>query len=260
MNRALVHSPWGVLVAVYLAIAGGIAGLALLAPWLGPHPVRTRHAFDLSVNRATIALYVVGTGCLVVDLGRPLRAYRMLTGFNAASPIAYGTRVLLVEGFLLVVWRLLLRRRSAALARGDLELTGTATRALYWLVPAAVTVAGGLLTLYPGWLVSRVWMSPWRGASAYGLFIGTTLLMGAAGCVLAGATVERVRAVVAAGLVLALLPTLRAPTSLASVTIGVAVVGAVPLAARVTTARAWLAVATAAVARSAWLLLAGRIS
>lgn len=104
--------PWGILIVVYLFLAGGSAGAFI-----------TSTAVLLATgekNRRTIAwgAYLtpipisIGTGLLVLDLGRPLNAFHLFMTIVPTSPMSFGSWLLSIFILLSVVYAALLLPKS----------------------------------------------------------------------------------------------------------------------------------------------------
>jgi len=177
-----MQQPWGPLLAFYFVAIGVPSGLTLAALWhrnrWPQHPGR--------VERWTIwtalAVLLVASVVLVVDLGRPAGFFLMLTRFdNLGSPIAIGAKIIAVKVFVLAVAAYLLRRRHGP---GDVPLRpgNAAARVLDTAVVWLLGITSLALAVYPTAVLARAWFVPLADTSGAALiFLLTALLMGAAG-------------------------------------------------------------------------------
>ncbi|MDF2710282.1 MAG: molybdopterin oxidoreductase, rane subunit [Nonomuraea muscovyensis] len=175
--------PWGPLLAAYVVLVGLASGLTLVTWWLNRPGGSAAPSIDRYGAWGAMAVLVVISVVLVVDLGRPERFYLVITRFeNPASPIAMGAKLIAVKMFLLAVVIYALERRSPARAnRVSVVLVRT------------VVLTSFALAVYPAALLARSWGSPLANSSGSALiFVITALLMGAA-AVLIALSVVRVR-------------------------------------------------------------------
>lgn len=173
-------SPWGELLAVYFVLVGVPSGLTLTAlavrAWLPESGERLQRQAAL-VSLATLAVLAL---LLVIDLGRPLRFFLMLTRFdNLASPISLGAKLIAVKAALLVVALYLhrLKRRAGDGAVPADRRTALIDTGVRW----SLGVVSLALALYPVSVLARSWVSPAADTSGAALvYLVTTLLLGAA--------------------------------------------------------------------------------
>src|SRR5882724_658692 len=185
MNPAvhpLLEAPWGAIIGVYFMLVGLATGVTLVAYWVYPEDARAQVRYAWVTTWMAFLSLVAGSVLLVVDLEQPARFHLMVASFsNLGSPMSIGAKLIAAKLFLLAVYLYLLARRRGAVAAGDLSLTGSATRALFSTVPAALAVVSVALAVYPAVLLARTWSSPLAHTPAAGvLLLSTALLMGTA--------------------------------------------------------------------------------
>jgi formate-dependent nitrite reductase membrane component NrfD len=86
--------PWGILIVVYLFLAGGSAGAFITSTVMllvTGEKYRRTIAWGAYLTPIPISL---GTGLLVLDLGRPLGAYRLFLTIVPTSPMSFGSWLL----------------------------------------------------------------------------------------------------------------------------------------------------------------------
>jgi formate-dependent nitrite reductase membrane component NrfD len=178
----LLEAPWGAVIGVYFILVGLATGVTLLAHWVYPEDERAQVHYAWVTTWAAFMALVAGSVLLIVDLEQPARFYLMVASFsNLGSPMSIGAKLIALKLFLLAIYLYLLARRRGAMAVGDLSLTGSATQALFSIVPAALAVVSLALAGYPAVLLARTWSSPLARTPAAGvLFLSTALLMGTA--------------------------------------------------------------------------------
>jgi formate-dependent nitrite reductase membrane component NrfD len=178
----LPEAPWGAIIGVYFMLVGLATGVTLVAYWVHPEDARAQVHYAWVTTWAAFLILVAGSVLLVVDLGQPARFHLMVASVsNLGSPMSIGAKLIAAKLFLLAVSLSLLARRRGAVAVGDLSVTGSATRALLSLVPAALAVVSLALAVYPAVLLARTWSAPLARTPVAGvLFLSTALLMGAA--------------------------------------------------------------------------------
>jgi formate-dependent nitrite reductase membrane component NrfD len=157
----LTNVPWGPWIGVYIVLTGLASGLTLVARFMRPPNERAATRVDWIASWTSLATLAVLTIILIWDLRRPARFFLMVTQFaNVGSLMSWGAKIIALEIGLLAILVLLLYRRRQALAAGDAVLTGSATRALYAVVPDAVALVSFALAIYPAFLLSWTWSSP----------------------------------------------------------------------------------------------------
>jgi formate-dependent nitrite reductase membrane component NrfD len=185
MNPAvhpLLEAPWGAIIGVYFMLVGLATGVTLVAYWVYPEDARAQVRYAWVTTWMAFLSLVAGSVLLVVDLEQPVRFHLMVASVsNLGSPMSSGAKLIAAKLFLLAVSLYLLARRRGAVAAGDLSVTGSATRALFSTVPAALAVVSVALAVYPAVLLARTWSAPLAHTPAAGvLFLSTALLMGTA--------------------------------------------------------------------------------
>jgi formate-dependent nitrite reductase membrane component NrfD len=180
--HSLLEAPWGAIIGVYFMLVGLATGVTLVAYWVHPEDARAQVHYAWVTTWVAFLSLVAGSVLLVVDLGQPARFHLMVASFaNLGSPMSIGAKLIAAKLFLLAVSLYLLARRRGAVAVGDLSVTGSATRALFSIVPAALAVVSVALAVYPAVLLARTWSAPLARTPAAGvLFLSTALLMGTA--------------------------------------------------------------------------------
>lgn len=182
LSGLLPEAPWGLLIGLYFILAGVAAGTTLVAAWLHMYDDYTATMLTWRMEWiALLALSLCGV-ILILDLGRPLRFFLMLTSFaNPGSVMSVGAKLIAIKWWLLAVHLYLLWRRKRALVAGDPTLTPGITRLVYTMVPGLLAVASVCLAAYPALLLARTWLSPLAASSGAALlFVNTALLMGVA--------------------------------------------------------------------------------
>jgi Polysulphide reductase, NrfD len=179
LTAPLHESPWGAGVATYLVLTGAVSGAALVAPWMTSSAELRGAKRHQELAASALVLFAMSFALLTLDLGRPGRFWTMLSHANAASPRSFGVRLLVLEAALTLAWWLLVRRRVAALARGDITLAPGVTATLFLIVPALTWAASLALAVYPAWLLSRTWLAPLSaGGTSFLAFLSSSLMLG----------------------------------------------------------------------------------
>jgi formate-dependent nitrite reductase membrane component NrfD len=124
-----------------------------------------------------VALFI-----LIVDLGRPVRFFLMLTEFgNLGSAMSVGAKLIAVKSFFLGRYIYLLYRMRHGLGPADQPAPVAVSRAFSVAVPALLGITSLGLAVYPAFLLARTWMSPLASTPGSGLlFLSTAMIMGAA--------------------------------------------------------------------------------
>lgn len=100
--------PWGILIVVYLFLAGGSAGAFITSTAVlltTGEKYRRTIAWGAYLTPVPIAF---GTGLLVLDLGRPFGAFRLFTRIVVTSPMSFGSWLLTIFILLSSVYTVLL--------------------------------------------------------------------------------------------------------------------------------------------------------
>jgi len=105
---------WAWEIPIYLFLGGMVAGLMIIGGGLA---IAGRAEQSRSVRLGSLlAPIAIGVGllALLLDLARPLNAYRFYMTFKVSSPMSWGSWILLVAGVAMVgfAWRLWLPARS----------------------------------------------------------------------------------------------------------------------------------------------------
>lgn len=188
---------WGWEIPVYLFFGGLVAGMMILGGWALLRSARSGNAKRLSALQAPLLGFVLinlGMGALFLDLAHKLQVWRVYLTFQLASPMSWGSWVLLLVYAALLLWALALLPRAwprAAARMPAVRGAGDALRAR----PAALQAIGGLnivlgiaLGLYTGILLNTMVARPlWNSALLAPLFLVSGVSAGAATLHLAGA-------------------------------------------------------------------------
>lgn len=167
------HIPWGLWVALYIFFLGLSAGSFLLSTLVYVFGVkRLEPAGPLALLQA-LGCLILGGVLIVMDLGHPARAYKVLTSFNPTSVMSwmgvfYNVYVAVILAELWLALRPRFAARTGWLRRVALGSTRTDEAALArdrkWLkilgiigIPVAIIVHGGVGSIFavakarPGW-------------------------------------------------------------------------------------------------------------
>jgi formate-dependent nitrite reductase membrane component NrfD len=192
---------WSWEIPAYLFLGGVVAGMMVLAGVAMLRVARgddPRTFFSLHAPLLAFVLINLGMGALFLDLAHKLYVWRVYLTFQPASPMSWGSWVLLVVYGVLLASALLrlpaawpwLGRRLPVLQRASDAITGSASRvrALGW----ANLVLGAALGIYTGILLSTMVARPlWNTAILGPLFLASGLSAGAAAMHIAGAFLPR---------------------------------------------------------------------
>lgn len=178
----LPEPPWGPLLGIYFVLIGLVSGASLVSCWFRHNYHDNSVRFAWSLEWVALGLLTVAATVLVVDLGRPMRFFLMLTEFsNLRSPMSVGAKVLALEFFLLAASLYLLGRQHEECAAGRIEMAPGPTRWIFRAVNALLGLTGFFLAIYPAILLSRTWASPLASSPVSGIvFLATAGLMGTA--------------------------------------------------------------------------------
>ncbi len=176
----MTESPWGPLLTVYFVLVGIPSGLTLTALALRACLPESGDRLQRTSAWLSLGTLAVLSLLLVIDLGRPLRFFLMLTRFdNLSSPVSLGAKLIAVKAALLVITLYLarLKRRAGADAVPADRRTALIDTGVRW----ALGVVSLALALYPVSVLARSWVSPAADTSGAALlYLVTTLLLGAA--------------------------------------------------------------------------------
>jgi formate-dependent nitrite reductase membrane component NrfD len=181
---------WSWEIPVYLFLGGAVAGMMVLAGVAMLRMLRgedTRGFFSVQTPLLGFVLINVGMVALLLDLSHKLYVWRVYTTFEPASPMSWGSWVLLaVYGVLLVCalyrlpesWPWLARKVPAIVRASDaLASRPGLLRALAW----ANVALGIALGIYTGILLNTMVARPlWNSAILGPLFLVSGLSAGAA--------------------------------------------------------------------------------
>lgn len=168
--NATQHVPWGLWVALYIFFLGLSAGSFLLSTLVYVFGVRRLEAVGPVALLQALGCLVLGGFLIVVDLGHPERAYKVLTSWNPTSVMAwmgvfYALYILIVLAELYLAIRPVLVARNSRLALGYRAVDeASLARDRRWLmilgiigIPVAIIVHGGVGSIFavakarPGW-------------------------------------------------------------------------------------------------------------
>lgn len=182
MNHPLATPPWGPWIGVYILLTGLASGLTLVTRFVRPVDERAAARVDWIASWSALATLGVCAIILSCDLGRPGRFFLMVTQFaNMGSLMSWGAKIIALKIALLAVHLALLHRRRHALAIGDATLTGTATRAVYVVIPEVLALVSFALAIYPAFLLSWTWSSPAaHNAGAALVYLSSAVILGVA--------------------------------------------------------------------------------
>ncbi|MBL9207617.1 MAG: polysulfide reductase NrfD [Opitutaceae bacterium] len=181
---------WGWEIPLYLFLGGLVAGLMILS---GYHILRSRWDRDqaqghyVTAPLLSLALLSAGMLTLFLDLEHKLQVWRLYLTFRPASPMSWGSWILLFVYPALVASALLtlaaslprLRQRLPVLARVSESLAGH--NGAVHLIGFANVVLGAMLGIYTGVLLSALGARPlWNSALLGPLFLFSGLSTGAA--------------------------------------------------------------------------------
>jgi len=180
---------WHGEVAVYLFLGGVVAGLMIISGLLllrGPDTPRSR-ALSLLPWAAPVLLSV-GMFFLWLDLENPFNAYRFYFVFEWASPMSWGSWILLAiyPVTILLAWTTTPESvREAVLRRlplrGVIESVGAWADKRIRLLAGVSVVSGAALGIYTGLLLGTMAARPlWNSAIIGPLFLTSGLSTGAA--------------------------------------------------------------------------------
>ena len=181
---------WGWEISVYLFLGGLVAGLMILSGYhiLRAHWDRDRdHGHYVTAPLLSLALLSAGMLTLFLDLERKLYVWRLYLTFNVASPMSWGSWILLFVYPALVASALL--TLPDALPRfvrfipplGRTAAAFAARPALVNLTGFANLVLGAMLGIYTGVLLSALGARPlWNSALLGPLFLFSGLSTAAA--------------------------------------------------------------------------------
>jgi formate-dependent nitrite reductase membrane component NrfD len=183
-------SVWGWEIPVYLFFGGLVAGMMILGGLAMLRAVRgddSQRFFSLQAPLLGFVLINLGMGALFLDLAHKLYVWRVFLTFQVASPMSWGSWVLiLVYGALLLsalvrlpeAWPWLAERVPAVRRASDALLARPAwVRAIAW----ANVVLGVGLGIYTGILLNTMVARPlWNSAILGPLFLFSGLSAGAA--------------------------------------------------------------------------------
>lgn len=181
---------WSWEIPVYLFLGGLVAGMMILAGMAMLRLARgedSRSFFSLQTPLLAFVLINLGMGALFLDLTHKLYVWRVYLAFEPASPMSWGSWVLLVVYGALLASALIrlpeawpwLGRRVPALQRGSDAILARPgrVRALAW----ANIVLGVALGIYTGILLNTMVARPlWNSAILGPLFLFSGLSAGAA--------------------------------------------------------------------------------
>jgi formate-dependent nitrite reductase membrane component NrfD len=187
---------WGWEIPVYLFFGGLVAGMMILGGWALLRSARAGNAERLAALQAPLLGFVLinlGMGALFLDLAHKLYVWRVYLTFQLASPMSWGSWVLILVYAALLLWALALMPRAWPQAAARVPALRGAADALR-ARPAAVQAIGGLnivlgigLGLYTGILLNTMVARPlWNSALLAPLFLVSGLSAGAATLHLAG--------------------------------------------------------------------------
>ncbi len=158
--------PWTTLLAVYLVLLGGAAGIPMVASVVRPRERRAAQAVDRLASWSALALTAVAACVFIADLDPPTRFVSLVAEWSdAGSPLSVAAKLVLLELGLLAL---------------HLYLLPGGTRAGL-MVAVLVAINGAALALVPGVLLARAWSSALATtAGAAALFLSTALAIGGA--------------------------------------------------------------------------------
>lgn len=166
---AVPHIAYNWMVAVYFFLGGLAAGAFVLSVTASYWKQEFKPVAKVASVVAPVAI-AIGLFFLLIDLGQPLRAWRLFLSFNPASAISWGVWFLNIFFVLSVVYAWLLAKERLAKAKS-----------VAWVaLPFAVLVAsytGVLLTQSPGRVL-------WHSALIPVLFLNSGLISGIAAVIL----------------------------------------------------------------------------
>ncbi len=181
---------WGWEIPVYLFLGGLVAGLMMLS---GYHLLRSRwdrdraHGHYVTAPLLSLALLSAGMLTLFLDLEHKVQVWRLYLTFRPASPMSWGSWILLFVYPALAASALLtlpdslprLVRRLPVLSRVAASLSGH--DGTVHLIGFANLVLGAMLGVYTGVLLSALGARPlWNSALLGPLFLFSGLSTGAA--------------------------------------------------------------------------------
>lgn len=144
------HVPWGLWVALYIFFLGLSAGSFLLSTLVYVFNVRRFEAAGPPALLQALGCLLLGGFLIVMDLGHPERAYRVLTSMNPTSVMGWmGIFYIVYVAIVAAELALAVRGRPSDAAR--LRLLGVAG------IPVAILVHGGVGAIFavakarPGW-------------------------------------------------------------------------------------------------------------
>ena len=167
------HVPWGLWVAFYIFFLGLSSGSFLLSTLVYVFGVKRLNPVGPLALLQALGCLILGGVVIVMDLGHPARAYKVLTSFNPTSVMSWmGVFYSIYVAVILAELYLALRPRFAVetgwlrrFALGSIRTDEAAlARDRKWLkilgiigIPVAILVTGGVGTLFavakarPGW-------------------------------------------------------------------------------------------------------------
>ncbi|HVH96065.1 MAG TPA: NrfD/PsrC family molybdoenzyme membrane anchor subunit [Bacillus sp. (in: firmicutes)] len=156
--------PFGMMIVFYIFIAGMAAGLFIFSS-LGPvFGMKKMQPLAKPASVMALAAVIPGVIALIVDLGQPLRFFKLMYRFNPSSAMSWGTYILTIfslitMGYIYFLWK------------GD-------TRRIK-RVGIAGLVAAVSLGLYTGFLIALAPAHPlWNSALVPVLFLVSGLVSG----------------------------------------------------------------------------------
>jgi len=150
------HAAFGPLIVVYFFLAGLSAGLFLISSFGPVFGVKTLNPLAKPASVMALATLIPGLLALIVDLGQPLRALTLFFRVNPLSVMSWGSFILLVYGFVCLVYTWLVWKDDA--------------RSKSWGQVGVVFAAA--LGLYTGFLLAAVPGHPlWNSALLPVLFL-----------------------------------------------------------------------------------------
>lgn len=181
---------WGWEIPVYLFLGGLVAGLMILSGYhiLRAHWDRDRaHGHYVTAPLLSLALLSAGMLALFLDLEHPLYVWRLYLTFRIASPMSWGSWILLFvypalgASALLTLPAALPRLTRAAPPLGRIAGTMNTAPRVVQLIGFANVGLGAMLGIYTGVLLSALGARPlWNSALLGPLFLFSGLSTAAA--------------------------------------------------------------------------------